>query len=255
MSGKNWLERDPKDSPGLQRIREAQQAAAIAKAQEAQWAREAAIAAQEAERKRLEMIARIEQKTAQVLPLLEEIRDFANRTGTYPLGLIKRETPTGLNEVVCIAKIKSHDGLKHLPEKFLEVSYGYKTVHYNISRQTDFDVGGDLGSSEVMAECFGIRLRVDNNGKTWLYKQNFKYIPAHDGVRGTSWPATTQVIENWVGVPDEETEIKTFLAQAFHNPVYLGTKKPPFREKVAPQPEPQANTGIASLVKGFLGLK
>lgn len=204
MSGKHWLEREPQNSPGLQRIREAQQAVALAKAQEAQRAREAGVAVREAEQKRLEMLARIEQKTAQVLPLLEEIRDFANQARTYPIGLIAIASDSEVvpdidqEAIVEIADIENPN-IPLKVERLIDLKYGY---------------GG------IFPREYGIRLKIDyESGIAQLCRQKMKVVPGQIVFKTKFVPEHKVVIDEWITFPTDSSSQKEILSEAFHNPV------------------------------------
>ena len=330
MSQNNWLERDPKDSPGLQRIREAQQAATLAKTQEAQRVRQAEMAKIEAEQKRLEMIARIEQKTAQVLPLLKGIKDFVNQTGMYPLGPEPKPVTTELNwlkfssleissplslgsglQLAPTYQISDYRGLNREKE-FCEIADGAEFQLSNellnvvlsreinvienasitvgrIARASNFELlgrvlqlgygykgyaqreiqewsgkGEDMTPSTVLltveaSVCYGIKLRIDNNGELEIRKQKTKIFPAQKIPKVySSYSPEHEVLTNWwEKLSSENSSLRISLAEAFHNPVYLGVGELPRHQEIVPQPElgPQESTGIGSLVKGFLGIK
>lgn len=293
MSGNNWLERDPKDSPGLQRIREAQEAAAAAKAQAGQQAREAAIAAQEAERKRLEMIAKIEQKTAQILPLLEEIRDFANRNRCFPIGvfpdelvpdtfggssedmgeLVKSPNPKVVSPAVIftsragtIQYLQKSSGLTPPTSILLEkvdtasqeadisVAYGFQgKLRRKVEYQRGDNVGYETEEHNVLFN-YGVRIHVSADGVA-LLQQGAQGILSHNHF-GVFHRGGKKLSESWIELPGNDNARKQLLAEAFHNPAYLGAEEFYIPTEPTFQPiEPQTNTGIGSLVKGLLGLK
>jgi hypothetical protein len=256
MSGKHWLERDPSQSPGLRRIQEAQQAAVLAKTQEAQWAREAEMAKLETKQKRLEMIVKIEQRTAQVFPALEEIRNFANTTKSFPLGIISDPD----------VRITDPSRAEVYPEIVpsgwgeIQLQFGFKGLKHCEGSVTDFGSYPDW--EEEKSVLFGIRLKVEPD-KVLLFQRKEKkvFIPGKPstGGRGGSYgnePYTKVVYEEkWQELPNDETKLKNKLAIAFHDPVYLGTGRLPFRQEVTSQPDLQASAGISDLVKSLLGLK
>lgn len=271
MSGKHWLEREPSQSPGLQRIQEAQQAAALAKTQEAQRVCEAEMAKIEAERKKLEMIARIEQKTAQVLPLLEEIRDFANRAGIHPVGNVpwKDSSKTIKIDPEFILTSKPEVKMKEGNEleisswrddvaREIELRYSYKGYKARFETVSDGLIDGsqwrEFAGWKDAALFFGIKLRIKRDGSVGISKYETVHIPASGGRGGCSAHDEVRTVE--VLLPEKVLEIKPILAEAFHEPLLLRVE--PIHniiQEVTSQPEPQASTGIGGLVKGFLGIK
>lgn len=231
--------------------------------QEAQWAREAEIAKIEAEQQRLKMIALIEQKTAQVLPLLEEIRDFANTTKTFPLGTTSGSsvTVTDSSRVVVIPEIVGN-GLGEI-----QLQYGFKGLEYYYTEGDDLNSGGH-GKSETYV-LFGIRLKV-NPDEVLLFRRREEkiFVPSCEdhtilagkggsiGIKGHGSYTKAVYKEEWQRLSDDKAKLKVELADAFYDPSYLIDRDfPSFPRKVIFQPEPQTSTGIAGLVKGFLGLK
>lgn len=274
MSGKHWLEREPQDSPGLQRIREAQQAVVAAKAHEEKRSCEAKIVAQEAEQKRLEMLARIEQKTAEILPVLKEVRNFANTTKTFPLGIIsnRRVKITDPLRIVVTPKITNADGFSEIQLRNgfqggeIQLRYGFEGLEYREGNSNDF--GTDPDWDEKTSVLFGIRLKVDVDKVSLFRKIEKEVFHPASGPHTIVWgrggstqyeghePYTEiEYGEEWQQLPDDKTKLKSELAAAFHDPVYLGTEPLPLSQEVASQSEPRAGTGITGLVKGFLGLK
>jgi len=268
MSGNNWLERDQSQSPGLLRIKEAQQAVVLAKTQEAQRAHGREAAKQEAERKRLEMIAKIEQKTAQVLPLLEEIKDFANLKKIYPVGknLLGDAHFERENDLELVGEADVCNG-KY--PRMLELRYAYRgrVTKYSYS---DFDTGAVPEGTKDAALLFGIRIKVDEDASAKIYKIEEVIIPSHGPYKSqpvgrgggselvpASGPSM-RIAEKWNDLPDSTDEIRRLVADAFYDPAYLGSEELLFRQEVVPQPkqsEPQVSTGIGDLVKGFLGIR
>lgn len=280
MSGKNWLERDPKDSPGLQRIREAQQIVAIAKAQEAQRASKAVIVAQEMDQERSKVFEKAA-KIDRVLPLLEEIRDFANQTETYPVAAADRTAtwPSGddfflvnsggLPEIVKKSGITAKanelvetevlsSGLPILQNvEVVDLKYGFHGVISGTWHDGHDDVYESGSWEKDVTIEQGIRLRVYRpGGLVELCHQKVNKIPErHWGGRGATFGGYTMIEETWKTLPNDEVSLKRALSEAFHDPVCLGTEPLPLSQEVASQSEPQAGTGITGLVKGFLGLK
>lgn len=262
MSGKHWLERDPKDSPGLQRIREAQQAAAAAKAQIEQQAREAEIASREEKRKMSETIQALElakRRIKQFVPYLEEIKDFANETNTFPLPHPFPRDQYSITSTALIEKatIQLKDDGTHA---YALLSYGYPGC-IEVSGKVDYgDYTNDYSAVYPTIVHVGIELRSDRIHGEEILKRDLVEIPeVKDRYEGRGWvyghPEEIRGVDRYVPLPATEPEIKQVLAEAFHDPIYLGAKLPPFLQEVTSQPEPQANTGIADLVKGLLGLK
>lgn len=288
MSNNNWLERDPKDSPGLRRVQEAQQAADLAKAQEAQWAREAEIVAQEVEQEYLKVYEKAA-KIDQVQSLLQEICDFANLTKTYPVAAADRlaaEGPTestfrghefflvnsgGLPEVVEKSRI-TVKAIRHAVTEVhpsgvpvlrdievVDLKYGFHGV-IGGTWVVDNDFVQESGSwdKDVTIEQ-GIRLRVyPPSGLVELCHQKVNKIPKrHSGGKWGGGGGYTNIEETWKVLPNDEASLKRVLSEAFHDPICLGVGEFPRHQKIDPQPEPelQVNTGIGGLVKGFLGIK
>lgn len=276
MSGNYWLERDPKDSPGLQRIQEAQQAAATAKAQAEQQAHGAAIAAQEAERKRLEMIARIEQKTAQVLPLLEEIRDYANQTGTYPLGEDydkKAWLEQGLTpkiEIIRKAEITEfsydlniYDPNK--PAKSIELKYGYRGYSPRYGRESDGQIDGSSwrvfeGWANAVV-FYGIKLKIANDGTPTVLKKETVHVPYNPGsssgrAQREPVPAHDEVRVFETLLPEDPNLQKDMLSLIFHDPVHLETvESPPVRQNKDKPEVVDIPTDIFGSIRALLGIK
>lgn len=269
------MERDQSQSPGLQRIQEAQQAAVAAKAQAEQQTRETAIAAQKAtqEAKRrwsetIERTARIEQ----VLPLLEEIRDFANRTGTYPLAatdrtetyprghefsLVKKEGLPKIIEKATITLNKNSFSVKRPDNvEIIDLKYSFHgVVPSGHSRGHGDDVYFVSDNQDVTIEQ-GIRLKVYRpSGLVGLCRQKAEKEPEWHSSKWGTLGGHTIIEETCEMLPNDEISLKRILSEAFHDPIYLGTEPFPFHQEEITQPEPQASTGILDLVKGFLGLK
>lgn len=270
MSGKHWLEREPQDSPGLQRIREAQQVVALAKVQEAQRVRETEMTKREAKQKRLEMIALIEQKTAQVLPLLEEIRDFANQAGIHPVGNVpwKDSSETIKIDPEFILTSKPEVKMKQGNElgisswrddvaREIELRYSYKGYKARFETVSDGLINGSRWSKfagwKDAALFFGIKLRIKRDGSVGVSKYETVHIPASGGRGGCSAHDEVRTVE--VLLPEKVLEIKPILAEAFHEPLLLRVEPIPNIQEVISQPEPRTYTSVTDLVKGFFGIK
>lgn len=231
------------------------------------------------------------------MPLLEEIRDFANKTKTYPLGPVQFEKyneqePSpfrgvpfrdpehifvcGLNDEIrftqtvpqlvkeATIRISSYGGMYASDNgRILEVKYGFEGIEYDHSYIDEgFSTQCRLPRSTPVTICYGVRLRMaiagTQIGDIELCQQREEEVTRRVNAeearearaRGLTIEPHILLREEWVPFPAKPGEQKAMLAEAFHNPAYLGTT-----DKFAQPVEPQTNTGISGIVKGFLGLK
>lgn len=263
MSARHWLERDPSQSPGLQRILETQQAAATAKAQAEQQAHEAAIAAQEARQQRTAQEILVGDLTDRILPTMEEIKDFANRTKAYPIGDKGRNylvSPLKLINPAAVEVSRSFE-----PVVDIRLVYGFRGSRIGSKRICDDWVDRTYET----VEGYGINARiVANNDRAEILvltqKTEIETLPATPGgnfakVYHPPKPErkVKRDINEWVKIenPFDDESIKHCLGEAFHNPVHLDEINSPMLQAASLQPESQTSMGIASLIKGLWGLK
>jgi hypothetical protein len=237
------LERDPSQSPGLQRIRAVQQAAAVAREEEKQQelARQLATkVAVEEEQRRQSRLAEVKIKMTTLIPLLEEIKDFANRREFYPTSdqcLAIHDKPD-----VLIQKARIEKSLDELDEVgYLEVNYAHRGTKYDDVSTGDPDHPYSTNVVRFPAACYvGVRLRV--NGKTGeveLFSKHEVTIPAVETVEphwvghgkasyrseGVMGHKAYQRMENcWIPFPDDEEQRRQILAATFHDPTHLNLK-------------------------------
>ena len=217
MSG-NWLERKPEQSPGLQRFGLIKDAIAKKLTEEERLTKKREAVIQETERKRFEVIVGVEQKTAEIMPLLVEIRDFANSTGTYPIGLAySPRDPLEIPNVVIKAEVAVLDAENpNVPKK--------------IERSIDLKYGfGDIQTPRT----YGIKIRIDHDsGQTELLRQKIRVVPGQIVLKTNFVPKHEVVIDEWVAFPDDSSSQKKILAEAFHDPVLFKSlpQKHPLRQ-------------------------
>ena len=281
--GRHWLEREPDQSPGLRRIRDARQAATAARTQEKQRVREAETATQEAGQKRLEMLARIEQRTAQVTPLLEEIRDYANQTGTYPVALTddlylqegtpqivkkadilrarRRVVEKELRNPAMLPTSQSGTDVKDL-EEIIDLRYGFRGREHVTSVVGTGDYMSEVGGVMDVTFEHGLRLKIiGSTGKIELLRRKTVRIPARGGRFSSSFEHD-EIVDDWQPLPTDDSSRKKMLADAFYDPIRLGGSDLPFISSAAhtsgvleqggKEPSP---VGLLEIAKGFLGLK
>ena len=161
MSGQ-WLERKPDQSPGLQRLELIKATIAKKRLGEERLIEKRQVAVQEAEQKRAEAIVSVEQKTAEITPLLYEIRDFANRTGMYPIGLdYSSRDLLEIPNIVIKAEVEVADAENpNVPKKIersINLKYGF----------------GDVRDPRT----YGIKIRIDHeSGQTELLRQKIRVV-------------------------------------------------------------------------------
>lgn len=235
MSGNNWLERDPSQSPGLLRVQEAQQTK-IAKGK-----KEAEEAIRQREQNNAENARKLQlqirqketqQKLASMKPVLEEIRDFANRTKTYPI------TSNCVNDNSEIVLFKGAEVVKKEGE--LELNYAFRgeeSVSVLESWDPDHPNSNHYSSYRSPAVHFvGIQLRANNEtGEIELFSRRSVTVPAvkeiephwvsgkggyhSQGVR--EHEAYQKIEECWVPFPDDIKRAQQLLAERFHDPMDL----------------------------------
>ncbi|GEM_PF-7113727 len=247
MSGNNWLELDPSQSPGLRRIQEAQQAATLAKAQEAQRALAERLAKEAAEKdlrnreSHREMV--VKQRISEISPLLAEIRDFANKTKTYPVSETYVKWHKGDSQELIeaaetrITKVDS-DGFG-----YIDVSYAHRGKAMRAEADHDPDsVHTHYHYVDFPAACFdGIRIRMSGDtGAMELLSHREVLVPSKkptadhwtSGGRSSGFvhgePGWAEHIEQqnfWNSLPSDKHAMRQALADAFHDPMQLDTQE------------------------------
>lgn len=213
MSGQ-WLERKPDQSPGLQRLELIKATIAKKRLGEERLIEKRQVAVQEAEQKRAEAIVSVEQKTAEITPLLYEIRDFANRTGMYPIGLdYSSRDLLEIPNIVIKAEVEVADAENpNVPKKIersINLKYGF----------------GDVRDPRT----YGIKIRIDHeSGQTELLRQKIRVVPGQIVLKTNFVPEHEVVVDEWVAFPDGLSSQKKILAEAFHDPVLFKSLLPKY---------------------------
>lgn len=237
---RNWLERKPEQSLGLQRIQEVRHREEALRLEnerrEATERLEREKALREAET-RLEDRTRVIEKRAAVLtPLLCQIRDYTNQGNHYPVSeeCAKNTYQHDIFQLLRKAEVK----LTREDEKvaLLDLKYAHKGIVWKSVKDSDPD--SDYYSSVIIpAACFnGIRVRIDGDtGVTELLSERDVVVPAQKAVpehwtsgrsggrvAGIPGRAEYKTKEKyWVSLPDDNEGLRQALADTFHNPICI----------------------------------
>lgn len=210
-----------------------------------------------------------EQKARALRPSLEEIKNFANTTGAYPLDRDRWEKP----QLIQPAEVTDFFDTKD-KNSFLRMSYGVKGVISESFPSSDPDSHSMETVFSDSVDYIGISLQIDtDSGTTSLLSKKEITIPPQKEIPG-GWvgggrssyykpgvparPEHTKIMTEWIPLSEDPQLLKKQLADAFHDSVFLGSERLfdfEYNRRKKTQAESPASVGqgfIASL-KRLLG--
>lgn len=234
MSGKHWLERDPSQSPGLQRIQTMRQAAKDSDAALAEIAKQEKILATEMDRKLKEGLRVAQNKFNKLSTSLQQIVDYANVQGAYPLGSVLEDTDGYCLDSTNPQVIRKAEVRFNPKDASYELRYGFSahttagkpiydsdsSHHYPLPAEMFFGMKLRLGAEE--GEVLVLRRRETTKlEERRAFRSGIPLEPEE----------TKYLQEEWIPVPTESENVKVVLTEAFHNPVYLGSEVIPSNQQ------------------------
>lgn len=237
---RNWLERKPEQSLGLQRIQEVRHKKEALRLEnerrEVTERLEREKALREAETRLEDRTRVIKERTAVLTPLLCQIRDYANQGNHYPVSEECAES-TYQHDIFQLLR-KAEVKLTREDERvaFLDVKYAHKGIVWKSVKDPDPD-SNSYSSVTIPGACFnGIRVRIDGDmGVTELLSERDVVVPAQKAVpehwtsgrsggrvAGIPGRAEYKTKEKyWVSLPDDNEGLRQALADRFHNPICI----------------------------------